>query len=74
MPDRPERVTRYIQPCPENGITHDCANEYIMWMPVETFDDIIRQAVEAARETPEQALDRLRPVQDPCGTSISEIG
>lgn len=49
----------WIKPCPENGKSHDCSHEYLMWMPVALLDSVLERqggSVEHAERAYEDAM------------------
>lgn len=54
-------IDKYTEPCPDNGVSHDCTHSYIMWWPREAF---LRWLVEHDRET---AARRRYPQSDARG-------
>lgn len=51
----------YTVPCPENGVSHDCTHEYLMWWNRDAFNEWLR--IERARAWWDGVNDqwRLRP-------------
>lgn len=60
-------VEKHTKPCPDNGVEHDCAYQYIMWWERDSFDrwltsHDVKLAVSTLREVAGLSKDEILEV------------